>query len=179
MGAQGAVVQALPMQTPEPTSPPSEPGLSLCTCRCEYTYYLLLCVLIGAEQVHGLHVAEINVVAQQEDEEQLAHVLLLAVAVQGLVSWSTGGGPEEPASHRQVLRATPSLMPGVQGLPPPLNLERMLASSLLILLISASLLLPGKKRNWSRWAGLRRGPARVWPIPDSRASREPTPLHGG
>ena len=51
---------------------------------------LLLRVLVGAEQVDCLHVAEVDVVAQQEDEQQLADILLLAVAVQGLVPFELG-----------------------------------------------------------------------------------------
>jgi hypothetical protein len=35
-------------------------------------------------------VAKVNVVAQQEDEEQFAHILFLAIAIQGLIPWSRG-----------------------------------------------------------------------------------------
>ena len=52
------------------------------------TYNLLLSVLVGGEQVDGLHLAEVDVVAEEEDEEQLAHILLLLVAVQRLVPLS-------------------------------------------------------------------------------------------
>lgn len=61
------------------------------------THDLLLGVSVGAEQVHGLHVPEVDVVAQQEDEEQLAHILLLAVAIQGLVAC----GKEAGAGQKQ------------------------------------------------------------------------------
>lgn len=54
------------------------------------SYDLFLGVLVGAEQVDGLHVSEVDVVAQQENEEQLADVLLLAVAVQRLVALELG-----------------------------------------------------------------------------------------
>ena len=53
-----------------------------------FTYDLLLSVLVGGEQVDGLHLAEVDVVAEEEDEEQLAHILLLLVAVQRLVPLS-------------------------------------------------------------------------------------------
>ena len=52
------------------------------------TYDLLLSVLVGGEQVDGLHLAEVDVVAEEEDEEQLAHILLLLVPVQRLVPLS-------------------------------------------------------------------------------------------
>lgn len=54
------------------------------------SYDLFLRVFVGAQQVDGLHVSEVDVVAQQEDEEQLADVLLLAVAVQSLVTLELG-----------------------------------------------------------------------------------------
>ena len=47
---------------------------------------MFLGVLVRREQVDGLDVAEVDVVAEQEDEEELAHVLLLLVAVQRLVA---------------------------------------------------------------------------------------------
>ena len=47
---------------------------------------MFLRVLVRREQVDGLDVAEVDVVAEQEDEEELAHVLLLLVAVQRLVA---------------------------------------------------------------------------------------------
>ena len=53
-----------------------------------FTYDLLLSVLVGGEQVDGLHLAEVDVVAEEEDEEQLAHILLLLVPVQRLVPLS-------------------------------------------------------------------------------------------
>ena len=49
------------------------------------TYNLLFCVLVRTEQVDSLHVSEVNVVAEKKDEQQLAHVLLLLVAIQSLV----------------------------------------------------------------------------------------------
>ena len=45
------------------------------------THDLFLGVLVRRKQVHGLDVAEVDVVAEQEDEEQLANVLLLLVAI--------------------------------------------------------------------------------------------------
>lgn len=54
------------------------------------TYDLLLRVLVGAQQVDRLHVAEVDVVSEQEDEEQLADVLLLAVAIESLVPFELG-----------------------------------------------------------------------------------------
>lgn len=54
------------------------------------SYNLFLRVLVGAQQVDGLHVSKVDVMAQQEDEEQLADVLLLAVAVQSLVALELG-----------------------------------------------------------------------------------------
>ena len=50
------------------------------------THDLFLGVLVRRKQVHGLDMAEVDVVAEQEDEEQLANVLLLLVAVQRLVT---------------------------------------------------------------------------------------------
>ena len=47
---------------------------------------MFLGVLVRREQVDGLDVTEVDVVAEQEDEEELAHVLLLLVAVQRLVA---------------------------------------------------------------------------------------------
>ena len=47
---------------------------------------MFLGVLVRRQQVDGLDVAEVDVVAEQEDEEELAHVLLLLVAVQRLVA---------------------------------------------------------------------------------------------
>jgi hypothetical protein len=47
---------------------------------------LFLGVLVGGEQVDCLHVTEVDVMAEQEDEEQLADVLLLLVPVQRLVA---------------------------------------------------------------------------------------------
>lgn len=54
------------------------------------TYDLFLGVLVGAEQVDGLHVPKVDVMAEEEDEEQLADILLLAVAVQRLVALELG-----------------------------------------------------------------------------------------
>ena len=48
---------------------------------------MLFGVFVGDEQVDGFFVAEIDVVPEQEDEEQLAHVLLLLVAVESLVAF--------------------------------------------------------------------------------------------
>uniref|UniRef100_A0A182XS43 Uncharacterized protein n=1 Tax=Anopheles quadriannulatus TaxID=34691 RepID=A0A182XS43_ANOQN len=46
---------------------------------------LFLRVFVGGQQIDRLHVAEIDVMAEQKDEQQLAHVLLLLVAVQRFV----------------------------------------------------------------------------------------------
>lgn len=61
----------------------------MCVC-VGGTYNLLLSVLVGAEQVHSLHMAEVDVMAQEKDEEQLTHVLLLTVSIQSLVSFKLG-----------------------------------------------------------------------------------------
>jgi hypothetical protein len=45
------------------------------------TYNLFLCVFVGAEQINGLHVAKVDVMTQQENKEQFAHILLLLVAI--------------------------------------------------------------------------------------------------
>ena len=50
------------------------------------TYNLFLSVLVGGEQVDRLHLTEVNVVAEQEDEEKLANIFLLLVTIQRLVS---------------------------------------------------------------------------------------------
>lgn len=52
------------------------------------TYNLFLRVLVGAEQVDSLHVSKVDVMAQKKDEEQLADILFLTVAVQSFVSYS-------------------------------------------------------------------------------------------
>ena len=90
-----------------------------------FTYDLLLSVLVGGEQVDGLHLAEVDVVAEEEDEEQLAHILLLLVPVQRLVPLS-----------REISQKSFLLETG-----PTLNFDLMLANSLFILFTSASLLL--------------------------------------
>ena len=46
---------------------------------------MFLRVFVGGQQIDRLHVAEIDVMAEQKDEQQLAHVLLLLVAVQRFV----------------------------------------------------------------------------------------------
>lgn len=57
----------------------------MCTPSClsvfVSTYDLFLGVLVGAEQVDGLHVSKVNIMAQKEDEEQLADILLLTVTI--------------------------------------------------------------------------------------------------
>ena len=50
------------------------------------TYNLFLSVLVGGEHVDRLHLTEVNVVAEQEDEKKLANIFLLLVTVQRLVS---------------------------------------------------------------------------------------------
>lgn len=51
------------------------------------THNLFLRVLIGREQIDGFHVAEIDVVAQQEYKQQFAHIFLLLVSIQSLVTF--------------------------------------------------------------------------------------------
>ena len=55
-----------------------------------FTYDLFLCVLVGAEQVDSLHVSKVDVMSQQEDEEQLADILLLTIAIQCLIPLELG-----------------------------------------------------------------------------------------
>lgn len=50
------------------------------------THNLFFCIFVGAEQVDCLHVPKVDVMAQQEDEKQLADILLLAVTIQGFIS---------------------------------------------------------------------------------------------
>lgn len=45
------------------------------------TYNLFLCVLVGAEEVDGLHVSEVDIMAQEKDEKQLADILFFTVAI--------------------------------------------------------------------------------------------------
>ena len=47
----------------------------------------------AGQQVHGLLVAEVDVVAEQEDEDQLADILLLLIAIHS-VPWEGGRGRE-------------------------------------------------------------------------------------
>lgn len=54
------------------------------------TYNLFLCVFVGTQKVDCLHVTKVDVMAEQEDEEQLAHILLLTVAIQSLVPFKFG-----------------------------------------------------------------------------------------
>lgn len=53
-------------------------------------YNLLFGVLVGAEQVDRLHMSEIDVMTQKKDEQQLADILLLAVAIQSFVTLELG-----------------------------------------------------------------------------------------
>lgn len=46
-----------------------------------YTYDLLLCVFVRAEEIDCLHMAEVDIVSEQKDKQQLAHILLLLVSV--------------------------------------------------------------------------------------------------
>lgn len=48
---------------------------------------MLLGVFVRRQQVDRLHLAEIDVMAEQKDEQQLADVLFLLVAVQRFVSF--------------------------------------------------------------------------------------------
>ena len=54
------------------------------------TYNLLLCVLVGRQEIDSLHVAKVNVVTKKEDEKQLADVLFLLVPIEGLVALELG-----------------------------------------------------------------------------------------
>lgn len=51
------------------------------------TYDLLLRVFIRRQQIHGLHMAKVDVMAEQEDEQQLTHIFLLLIAVERLVAF--------------------------------------------------------------------------------------------
>jgi hypothetical protein len=66
------------------------------------TYDLFFCVLVWREQVDGFHVAEVDVMAEQEDEQQLTNVLLLLVPVQRFVALELG--PE--TKHSVLLELT-------------------------------------------------------------------------
>ena len=55
------------------------------------SHNLFLGEVNAGEEVHGLLVAKVNVVAEQEDEDQLAHILLLLVAIH-TVTWLGGEG---------------------------------------------------------------------------------------
>ena len=48
---------------------------------------MFLSVLVGCEQVYCFHMTKINIMAQQENEEQLAHIFLLLISIQGLVTF--------------------------------------------------------------------------------------------
>ena len=61
------------------------------------THYLLLSVLITGQQVNRFHVPEVDVVAEEKDEQQLAHVLLLLVTIERLFTLELG------ANVRQLL----------------------------------------------------------------------------
>ena len=50
------------------------------------THDLFFGIFVGGEEIDGFHVAEIDVVAEEEDEEKFADIFLLLVAVQRLVS---------------------------------------------------------------------------------------------
>lgn len=54
------------------------------------TYNLLFCIFVGTQQIDGLHVSEVNVMAKQEDKEQLADIFLLAVAIESFVPFEFG-----------------------------------------------------------------------------------------
>lgn len=94
---------------------------------------------------------KVNVVAKQEDEEQFTHIFFLTVAIQGFVPWGRrkeerGGKMRKDHTCESQESQPPAPCPQRQEPHLPLNLERILASSLLILLISASLLLPGEEK---------------------------------
>ena len=57
-----------------------------CKIYFSYTYNLFLSVLVGGEQVDRLHLTEVDVVAEQKDEEKFANIFLLLVTVQCLVA---------------------------------------------------------------------------------------------
>ena len=92
------------------------------------TYNLFLCVLVRGQQVDRLDLAEVNIVTKQEDEQELANIFLLLVTIQCFVSLEY--------SRFSLLKSVQSYGRNVT-----LNLLLMLANSLFILLISASLLL--------------------------------------
>lgn len=54
------------------------------------TYNLFFGVLVGRQKVDCFHVAKVNVMSEQEDEEQLTYIFLLLVAIQRLVPLKLG-----------------------------------------------------------------------------------------
>ena len=50
------------------------------------TYNLFLCVLVRRQQVDCLYLTKVNVVTEEEDEEELAHIFLLLISIECLVS---------------------------------------------------------------------------------------------
>lgn len=76
---------------PGATSPVFSAGPTPALRPFSNTHDLLLRVSVGAQQVHGLHVPKVNVMAQQKDEEQLADVFFFTIAIESLVAYGTGG----------------------------------------------------------------------------------------
>ena len=56
------------------------------TTDCTGTYNLFLGVLVRGQQVDCLDLSEVNIVAKQEDEQELANIFLLLVTIQCFVS---------------------------------------------------------------------------------------------
>ena len=52
------------------------------TTDCTGTYNLFLGVLVRGQQVDCLDLSEVNIVAKQEDEQELANIFLLLVTIQ-------------------------------------------------------------------------------------------------
>ena len=50
------------------------------------TYNLFLCVLVRGQEVDCLYLTKVNVVTEEEDEEELAHIFLLLISIECLVS---------------------------------------------------------------------------------------------
>lgn len=53
-------------------------------------YNLFFRVFIRRQQIDRLHVSKVDIMTQEEDEQELAHIFLLLIAVQGLVALKLG-----------------------------------------------------------------------------------------
>jgi hypothetical protein len=50
------------------------------------TYNMLFCELVGAKEVNCLHVAKVNIIAQQKYEQQFTYIFLLLITIQRFVT---------------------------------------------------------------------------------------------